>query len=122
GVALFEIFQDDADVVGIQNALAAADGAAGGHDAGGAGILEPASHDRIVTGVDENLEALLDELLGGLQSGNGCGQQGLAVAQAFELDPIGAGIAPLASSSRASRAWRMASSALKHPAVLGKMV
>ena len=62
--------------------------------------FEPAGHDRIVAGVDQHLEALLDQLLGRLQRGDRVGQQRLRVAQAFQLDPVGAGIAEVARAAR----------------------
>ena len=95
GVALFEEFEAEQDVVAIQDALAAADGAAGGHDAGGASFFDSKSGDWIVAGVRENFEAFFDEFARGFNSAHGVGEERFFVAQHFEFDPACAGVAEL---------------------------
>ena len=58
-IVLLQVLQADADVVGVEHALAAADGAARRHHAGRPGRLEPPCQDRVVTGVDQHGEPLL---------------------------------------------------------------
>ena len=89
-IALLQILQNDAQIIGVENALAAADGTAGRHDADCSRRLQMASHDRIIAGVDQNLKAVLDELLRGLERGHRIGQQRLDIAQALQFDPVGA--------------------------------
>ena len=83
GIAFLQVFQADADVVGVEHALARADRAAGGHHAGRAGFFEPPGGDRVVAGVAEHLEALGHESLGGLERGDRVGQQRLACRRAL---------------------------------------
>ena len=87
-----QVFEDDPDVIGIQNALAAADRAAGGHHAGGAGGLEVAGHDGIVAGVAEDGEALGDEDSGRVEGGDGVGQERAGVGEDFQFHPVGAAV------------------------------
>ena len=54
--------------------------------------LEPAGHDRVVAGVAEHLEPLLDQHLGRFERGQRVGQERARVGQDFELDPVGAGV------------------------------
>ena len=79
-------------LLGLSTPWPGADGAAGGHDGGRTGRLQAAGDHGIVAGIDEHLKAVGDELLGGLERFERVGQERLRVAQAFELDPIGAGI------------------------------
>src|SRR5579884_3454862 len=95
-IAILQILQDDADIIGVENALAAADGTAGRHDANCARRLQMTRHDRIVASVDEDLKPVLDELFGGLERGDWIGQQGLHVAETLQLDPVGTAIAKIA--------------------------
>ena len=67
GIAVFQILQTDADVVGVKNALSRTDRAACGHHAGRTEIFEAFGDDGIVAGIDEYRKAI------GHQSG--CGLQ-----------------------------------------------
>ena len=80
---------DQAQVVGVQQALAGADRRAERHHRGAADVLEAAGEDRVVVGVGEDGEALVDELLGGLEQRGRVGQQRVLVADHLELDPVG---------------------------------
>ena len=89
GVVALERFENDGQAVGIQDALARADGRTGQHDTGRAGVLQTASHDRIVVRVHQNRKAVLDQGLGGLKGADRIGQQRFLVAEDLELDPVG---------------------------------
>ena len=80
---------DQAQVVGVEQALAGADRGAERHHRGAADVLEPAGEDRVVVRVREDGEALVDELLGGLEQRGRVGQQRVLVADHLELDPVG---------------------------------
>ena len=58
---------DDPDVVGIADARAGADRRAERHHRGAADRLEAAGEDRVVAAVREDREAVVDELLGGVE-------------------------------------------------------
>lgn len=94
-VAGFQLFQTERYIQGIEDTLAGADGAAGGHDGGGTGLLEAESGDGIVTGVAEDGKAFLDQLGRGLEGSGGVGQEGFAIAQDFQFDPAGTFVAEL---------------------------
>ena len=121
-IALLEVLENDPDVVGIEHTLPAADGAAGGHDAGGACLLEPPRHHRVVARVAEDLKTLLDQDLGRFQCGDRVGQEGPGVGENLELYPVGAGVFQPEEELTAQSRVRRASSAEKQPAVLGKIV
>ena len=80
---------DQAQVVGVQQAHAGADRRAERHHRGAADVLQPAREDRVVVGVREHDEAVVDELLGGLEQRRRVGQQRALVADHLELDPVG---------------------------------
>ena len=80
---------DQAQVVGVADPHAGADRRAERHHRGAADVLEPAGQDRVVVGVGEHDEAVVDELLGGLQQLGRVGQQRAVVADHLELDPVG---------------------------------
>ena len=60
-------------------------GAAKRHDGGGAQLLQPLRHQRIVAAIDHHLEAFADQHLGRAQGLDHVGIQRLAVAQNFKL-------------------------------------
>ncbi len=95
GIAVFQILQNDANVVGVEDALTAADGRTGRHDADRSRRLQVTRHHRIVAGVDENLKAVFHQLFRGLERGDRIGQQGFDIAETFEFDPIGSRIAEI---------------------------
>jgi hypothetical protein len=84
------------------------------HDRDRPGFLELLRGDRIVDAIDHRLEALLDQYLGRLQRLAHVGIERLRLAQHLELDQV------QPPASRASRSVRIASSAVKQPAVLGR--
>ena len=79
----------DRDVVRIADPHPAANRGAERHHGGAADILEPAAQDRIVGGVGEHDESLIDEGLGGRDQLDGVRQQSPVVSDHLELDPIG---------------------------------
>src|SRR5262245_18266829 len=89
-IVFSQIFQTDADVIGVQDSLARADRAAGRHHRRCPGVLQPFCRDRVVGRVTQHLKALGDELFGGLERGDRIGQQGFFVAEHFQLHPVGA--------------------------------
>ena len=89
-VVPLEVFEDDPDVVRVQDPLARTDRTPGGHHAGGAGGFEVASHHRVVAGVNQDVKPLGDENLGRLQGGHRVGQQGSSIGENLQLDPVGA--------------------------------
>lgn len=66
---------------------------AGMTDAAPAALMRAA--DGVVAGVGEHGEAVGDEFACGLKHAEGVGEQGFLVAEDFELDPGGAGVAEL---------------------------
>ena len=80
---------DQADVVRVADPHAAADRRAERHHGGAADVLEAAGEDRVVVGVGEDDEAVVDELLGGGEQLDRVGQEGPLVADHLELDPVG---------------------------------
>ena len=83
------VLADQAQVVGVQQALAGADRGAERHHRGAADVLQPAREDRVVVRVGQHGEAVVDELLGGLEQRGRVGQQRVLVADHLELDPVG---------------------------------
>ena len=59
------------------------------HHRRAAGLCQPASDDRVVGGVGQHDEALVDQRLGRSEQLDGVGQQALVVADDLELDPVG---------------------------------
>ena len=59
------------------------------HDRGAADVLQAPGEDRVVGGVGQDREALVDELLGGGHELDGVGQQRAVVADHLELHPVG---------------------------------
>jgi hypothetical protein len=92
---VLEALQDHDDGGRVGDAPATANGAAGRHDAGGPGVADPGGHDRIVTGVAHDREAVGHELPACFQRADGIGQQRLLVAEDLELHPVLAGIVQL---------------------------
>ena len=78
---------DDFDQVpAVLDAEARTDRRGQRHHRDAADFFEPFGQDRIVAGVDHDLEAVGDELLGGLQGLHDVGEQRLLVAEHFQLD------------------------------------
>ena len=90
GIAVLEILQANADVVGVEDALAGSDRAARRHHARRAGLFQPPGDDRIVARIAEDLKTFGHQPLGGLERGHGVGQQRLRIPQHLQLDPVGA--------------------------------
>ena len=84
-----DAFAEDAEVGGVLDAEAGADGGGQGHDGGGAGVDEFAGSDEIVVGVGEDDEAFLDQDARGFDELLGVGEEGLLVADDLELHPVG---------------------------------
>src|SRR5207248_10838756 len=80
---------DDGQVVGVADAHAGADGRTEGHDGGTAAGGEASGRDRIVVGVGQDDEPVVDEVLGGGDQLDGIGQQRVLVADDLELHPVG---------------------------------
>ena len=59
------------------------------HDRGHAHLLQPAGQDRVVVGVGQHHEAVVDQLLGGVEQLDRVGQQGALVGHHLELHPVG---------------------------------
>ena len=81
---------DDRDVVRVADPHPAADRRAERHHRGAADVLEPAGQHRVVGGVREHDEAVVDERLGRGDELDRVGQQRAVVADHLELDPVGA--------------------------------
>ena len=79
---------DQAQVVRVADAHAAADRRAERHDRRAAGRLEPLREHRVVARVGEDGEAVGHERLGGLEQLGGIGQQRPVVADHLELHPV----------------------------------
>ena len=104
---------DQAQVVGVVDAHAAADRRAERHHRRAAGVLEPARQDRVVVGVGQHHEAVGHERLGGLEQLGGSGSS-------VRSSPITSSLTQsVSSASRASCAVVTASRAVKQPAVFG---
>ena len=89
---------EDAQVGGVLQAEAAADGRAERHDGGGARVDEAAGVDDVVGGVGQDGEALLDQDARGLQRGLNVRVERGLVADDLDLDPVGE--ADLAAEAR----------------------
>jgi len=95
GIALLEVFEADADGVGVEDPLARADRAPRRHHAGGPRLFELPGDHGVVGRVDQDLEPFGHQLPGGLEGGDRVGQEGLGVPEDLELHPIRARIAHL---------------------------
>ena len=80
---------DEREVVRVADAHARADRRAERHHRRAADVLQAAGEDRVVVGVGQHDEAVVDELLGGEQQLGRVGQQRALVADDLELDPVG---------------------------------
>ena len=80
---------DDLDVVRVADAHPGADRRAERHHGGAAHVLEAAGEDRVVVGVGQDREALVDQCLGRLDQLDRVGEEGAVVADHLELDPVG---------------------------------
>ena len=105
---------DQPDRHPVLDAEPRADRRAQRHDRDRAGLLELLRGDRIVDAIDHRLEAFRDQDLGRPQRLAHVGIERLRLAQHFQLDQL------QPPASRASRSVRIASSAVKQPAVLGR--
>jgi hypothetical protein len=83
------LLDDEAEVVRVADAEAAADRGGERHDGGAAHVLELAADDRVVGAVREDGEALVEEGAGGLEGLLVVGEQGARVADDLELDELG---------------------------------
>ena len=81
---------DEREVGGVGDPLAAADRRAERHDRRAADVLQAAGEHRVVARVGQHDEAVVDELLGGDEQLRRVGQQRALVADDLELDPVGA--------------------------------
>ena len=81
--------EDEAQVVGVADAHAAADRRAERHHRRAAGVLQAPREDRVVVRVGQHGEALVHQLLGRLEQLGRVGQQRAVVADHLELDPVG---------------------------------
>ncbi len=86
----FGFFKNDLQVVRVADTQTAADQASQRHDRDAADFGQLAGDDRVITGVDHHLEAVLDQNLGGLEGFDHIREQGFLVSQHFELDQIAA--------------------------------
>jgi hypothetical protein len=80
--------EEDPDRVRVQDALPRSDGRARGHHALRAELREPDAEARVVRRVDEDVEALMDELLRRLERADGIGQERLRIAEDLELHEL----------------------------------
>ncbi len=80
--------EDDAQVVGVADAQAGADQAGQRHYRDAADLGQLAGDDRVVAGVHHHVEAVLHQLLGGLEGLDDVGEQGLLVGEDFQLDQV----------------------------------
>ena len=83
------LLDDDAQVVGVGDAHAGADGRPQRHDRGAAQLGQVAGQDRVVVGVGQHGEAVVDQGLGGVAELDRVREQGPVVADDLELDPVG---------------------------------
>src|SRR6266576_314641 len=79
----------DANVGGILNSQATADGGAERHDGGSSGIEQALGKDHIVGGVGENGESFLHQHAGGFKRGLNIGVESRLVSDYFQFYPIG---------------------------------
>ena len=107
-------FAEDAQVGGVLQAEAAADGRAERHDGGGARVDEAAGVDDVVGGIGQDGKSLLDQDARGFQR---CLNVRVERGLVADTSILTQSERP---TSRPRRAARMASSAVKQPAVLGK--
>ncbi len=84
-----DAFAEDAEIRGILDAEAGADGRGEGHHGGGASVDELAGGDEIVVGVRKHDEAFVHQNLCGLNQLFGVGEERFLVADHFELHPVG---------------------------------
>ena len=89
GIIALEIFQDDFQIVWIEQSLAAANRAAGRHHTGRPGRLESHGGHGTVAGVAQHMKTIGDQLAASRHGLDGVREQGFAVAKHFQLDPIG---------------------------------
>src|SRR5215218_5266831 len=81
------LLDDDAQVVGVGDAHAGADRRPQGHDRGAAQLGQVAGQDRVVVGVGEHGEPVVDQGLGGVAELDPVREQGPVVADDLQLDP-----------------------------------
>ena len=82
-------------LLGLSTPWPRADRRSRGHDARRARFLDLRRHDRVVAGVAQDLEAVLNELARRFERADGVGQQRLLIVEHFELDPVLAGVVQL---------------------------
>ena len=80
---------DHLDVVRVGDAQPGADRRAQRHHRRAADVLEPTGQHRVVVGVRQNDEPVVDQLLCGPDQFDGIGQQRALVGDDLELDPVG---------------------------------
>ena len=83
------MLDDGANVVGVANAEARADGGTQGHHGHTAHLLQPAGDQGVVIGVHHHLETFRHQCFCRLQGGGDIRVQGLGVTQHLELDQAG---------------------------------
>ncbi len=81
---------DQLEVVRVADAEAGADRRAQRHDRGAADVLQLAGQHRVVVGVRQHREAVVDQGLGGVQQLDRVRQEGPFVGDHLQLHPVGA--------------------------------
>ena len=92
------------------------------HHARRSGRLETAGHHGVITCVTKHLKALLDQHFRRLERRDRVRQEGGRVGQDFQLDPVGTRVSQAFEQLATKPGGPHASSALKQPAVLGRIV
>ncbi len=82
------VLDDGEDVVGIADAEAGSNRRGQRHDGHATHFLEAPGDDRVVIGVDHDLEALPDQCFGGLQGLGDIRKQGLLVTEHLQLHQV----------------------------------
>src|SRR3546814_19644830 len=75
--------------IGVDQPLPGSDGSSPRHQHAASGIEQAPACDQVVGTVVKNLETELDEFAGGLHQFDGLGLERVAVADDFELAPVG---------------------------------
>src|SRR5690606_25666646 len=80
------LFEDDAQVVRVADAKTSADQAGQRHDGDTADLGQLAGDDRVVAGVDHDVETFANQDFSRLEGLDHVGKQGLLICQHFQLD------------------------------------
>ena len=91
-IVRLQIFENDPQVIGVQDPLPRPDRTASGHHGGRSCRFQTTRRNRVIVCITKNLKSLSNQLLRRFQRFDRIRQQGLTVTQHLKLDPVRAWI------------------------------